>query len=83
MVLGGGHLAHVGHADSDLWLGRDKNQPVICPTVEPKSYQMTPIEPINSMLIHTIISCHVQMVIINGFGGVIWPMWVVLSQICG
>jgi type IV secretory pathway TrbD component len=65
---------------------------------------MTPIDPINSMLIHTIISCHVQMVIINGFGGghlvhvgcaeldlwfhagfgvVIWPKWVVLSQICG
>jgi hypothetical protein len=23
------------------------------------------------------------MVIINGFGVVIWPMWVMMSQICG
>jgi hypothetical protein len=82
MVLGD-QLAHVGCAESDLWLGHDKNQPVICPTFEPKSYLMTSIEPIRSMLIHTIIYCYVQMVIINGFGVVIWPKWVVLSQICG
>jgi hypothetical protein len=44
---------------------------------------MTSIEPINSMPIHIVLSWHVLMVIINGFGVVIWPMWVVLSQICG
>jgi hypothetical protein len=41
------------------------------PKSQPKSYPMTSIEPINSMLIHTIISWHVQMMIINGFGVVI------------
>jgi hypothetical protein len=58
---------------------------VICPiTSEPNSYQMTSTEPINSMhIISTIIFWHVQMVIINGFGVVIWPMWVMLGQICG
>jgi hypothetical protein len=35
------------------------------------------------MLIHTIISWHVQMMMMNGFGLVIWPMWVILGQICG
>jgi hypothetical protein len=33
------------------------------------------------MLTSTII--FVQMVIINGFGVVIWSMWVMLGQICG
>jgi hypothetical protein len=58
---------------------------VLCPiTSEPKSYQMTSTEPINSMhIISTIIFWHVQMVIINGFGMVIWPMWVMLGRICG
>jgi hypothetical protein len=35
------------------------------------------------MLIHANISWHVQMMITNGFGVVIWPMWVGLGQICG
>jgi hypothetical protein len=35
------------------------------------------------MLIHAIISWHVQKMIINGFGVVIMPMWVGLDQICG
>jgi hypothetical protein len=48
-----------------------------------KSYRMTSMEPINSMLIHAIISWHVHLMIINGFGMVIWSMWVVLGQICG
>jgi hypothetical protein len=57
---------------------------MICPTFEPESYLMTFLDPINSMPIHTIIfSWHVQMVIINGFGVVIWLMWVMQSQICG
>jgi hypothetical protein len=37
----------------------------------------------NSMLIHTIISLYVQMMIINGFGAVIWLTWVTLIQIFG
>ena len=56
---------------------------VICPTSEPKFYNMTSTEPINSMLISFFIFWHVQMVIINGFGVVIWSMWVMLGQICG
>jgi hypothetical protein len=43
---------------------------------------MTSKEPINSMLIHTIISCHVLMMIMNCVEMVIWPVWVVLGQIC-
>jgi hypothetical protein len=82
MVLGS-HLAQVGCVESDLWLGRDKNQPVICPTFEPKSYLMTSNDAVNSMPIHTIIYCYAQMVIINSFGVVIIPKWVVLSKICG
>jgi hypothetical protein len=39
---------------------------------------MTSKEPINSMLIHTIISCHVQMMIMNCVKMVMQPMWVVL-----
>jgi hypothetical protein len=35
------------------------------------------------MIIHTIISWHVQMMLMNGFGVVIWSMWVMLGQICG
>jgi hypothetical protein len=46
--------------------------------------QATSIEPINSILInHAIISWYVQTMIMNGFGLVIWPMWVILGQICG
>jgi hypothetical protein len=56
---------------------------VICPTSVPTSYQMTSIEPTNSMLIHAIIFWHAQMMIINGFELIIWPMWVMLGQICG
>jgi hypothetical protein len=52
--------------------------------LDPLSYQMTSIEPTNSMLIHAIIFWHAQMMmIINGFDEVIWPMWVMLGQICG
>jgi hypothetical protein len=54
---------------------------VISPFLEPKTYQMTSLEPIHSMLIHATISWHVQIVIINGCGEVIWLMWVMLSQI--
>jgi hypothetical protein len=35
------------------------------------------------MLIHSIISWHVQRMLINGFGLVILPMCVILGQICG
>jgi hypothetical protein len=67
-----------------LWLGVWQKLAVICPRFEPKSYQMTSVEPINFMLFHTIISWHVQMMmIINGFGAVIWLTWVMLGQICG
>jgi hypothetical protein len=45
--------------------------------------QATSIEPINSILIHAIISWYVQTMIMNGYGLVIWPMWVMLGQICG
>jgi hypothetical protein len=36
-----------------LWSGHDSAD-VICPTFQTKSYQATSIEPINSILIHTI-----------------------------
>jgi hypothetical protein len=51
-------------------------------TFRQKPYQMTSTDSINSMLIHTIISWHVQMMLINGFGVGIWPVWVMLGHIC-
>jgi hypothetical protein len=53
------HLAHVGHAGSDLWIGCDKkSSAVTCPTfkLKLKSSQMSSKEPINSMLILANIS---------------------------
>jgi hypothetical protein len=35
------------------------------------------------MLIDSIISWHVQMMLINGFGLLILPMCVMVGQICG
>jgi hypothetical protein len=71
----------VNHAVPDLVVGVWQKSAVICPTIEPKSYQMTSTEPINSRLIHNITSWHFQMMIINDFGKIIWPMWITLCQI--
>jgi hypothetical protein len=81
----GSHLAHVSHAGSDMWLGFDKNRLWFAQLQRqnPTRWHPTSTEPINSMLIHAIISWHVQMMIIDGFGVVIWPMWVRLGRICG
>jgi hypothetical protein len=77
-----GHLAHVSHAGSDLWSVLKKNWLWFF-NFEQSSYQITSIEPTNSMLTHAIISWHAQMMIMNGFDEVIWPMSVTLGQICG
>jgi hypothetical protein len=65
-----------------LWSGC-KSQLMRCPTFQPKSYQTTSMEQINSILIHAINTWFVQTMIFNGLMLVIWPMWVILGQICG
>jgi hypothetical protein len=46
-------LGQVYHADDEGL--QQKSAVIYCPTFEPKSYQMTSIDPINPMLIHAII----------------------------
>jgi hypothetical protein len=61
-----------------LWPGFDNNKPSwfwFPHLSRPKSYQMTSTQPSISMLIHTIIFWHVQMILINSCGVDIWLWW--------